>query len=343
MADLFDEHPDDPRLDPWRRDYERMQRGDPAPNHVDPPKLHHHVPEMYLKRFGKLSDDGRRRRNPKERIMRIEPNLGPVPLNLSIREAATESGLYTAVREDPRDEEEVEHLLGIIESCAGGVFKRLDADPSYFPDEVDRFLLANFMALQSIRGPQTRETHTEQQTQRLREAMRRSAEDREYVRRSLSAEGLVASDVAVDERIADVHEVAEVIELAPNNNEVVVEILQGSMRRTPYLFERVWTLHRTARPLLTTDQPLVALSPTMEPLPGNVLRDAPIISFPLDRWRLVLMHRRDSRILDGNEDEIEGQHVRNFNVHRANRARRWVFHHPDDRPLDGVPFREPRP
>lgn len=82
------------------------------------------MPEVYLKRFGKLSDDGRRRRNPKERIMRIEPALGREPIELSIQEAATKAGLYTAVRDDPRDEEEVEHLLGIVESCAGGAFKR---------------------------------------------------------------------------------------------------------------------------------------------------------------------------------------------------------------------------
>jgi hypothetical protein len=50
-----------------------------------------------------------------------------------------------------------------------------------------------------------------------------------------------------------------------------------------------------------------------------------------------MMRHPEPEAAEGTVDADAG-FARRLNVIIANLARRWLFHHPDDRPLDGVPF-----
>jgi hypothetical protein len=53
-------------------------------------------------------------------------------------------------------------------------------------------------------------------------------------------------------------------------------------------------------------------------------------------WKSGEAHPQEERA-EGVIDVNEG-FARKLNILVANGARRWIFHHPDDRPLDDVPF-----
>lgn len=64
---------------------------------------------------------------------------------------------------------------------------------------------------------------------------------------------------------------------------------------------------------------------------------ADMIVFALDRHRALLMQHPEPGKLEGVVD-VSADFARRLNTLIANRARRWLFHHPDDNPLDGIPF-----
>jgi hypothetical protein len=41
----------DPRVALWEKEWARIEAREPPPNHENPPRRHHYVPEMYLRRF----------------------------------------------------------------------------------------------------------------------------------------------------------------------------------------------------------------------------------------------------------------------------------------------------
>jgi hypothetical protein len=57
---------DDPRVAVWQREVARIEANEPPPNSDNPPKRHHYVPEMYLRRFasaGAWAEAGSARRS----------------------------------------------------------------------------------------------------------------------------------------------------------------------------------------------------------------------------------------------------------------------------------------
>jgi hypothetical protein len=62
-----------------------------------------------------------------------------------------------------------------------------------------------------------------------------------------------------------------------------------------------------------------------------------MILFVLDRHRALIMQHPLPEHREGFVD-IEPRQARVINSAVANHARRWLFHHPDDDPLEGVPF-----
>ena len=94
----------------------------------------------------------------------------------------------------------------------------------------------------------------------------------------------------------------------------------------PTLLTRRWRLLRYDRPcLLTGDEPLAV------PLkPGTGVGNATVLWFPLDRRHALELSLR------GSEGVVQAplSKARKINALVASGSEKWLFHHPDDRPVD---------
>lgn len=105
-------------------------------------KRHHTVPQFYLRRFA----NG-------ERIATVRLP-GDQRFVQSVRKAASETNFYAVVgHEDGPDV--FEKLLSSIEGDASRAFGRI-ASGTWPLEQADRWTLANFVALQAVRGPEQR-------------------------------------------------------------------------------------------------------------------------------------------------------------------------------------------
>jgi hypothetical protein len=331
---------DDPRIAVWQREMARIDANEPPPNSDAPPKRHHYVPEMYLRRFAVQMG-----RKGVPRVTRIEAKAGPKSsIVIGVRDAAVETDFYNIETDDPRRVHEAEHIIGVFERAAGYAFATLDRLGSgHFPDDVDRENLAMFMALQFVRGHDTGDFQTRIYTQTSRMIMRVAASSPEYVRNFLKERGEDASDEAVAKAAATFREAAKTVLVTPHKNETVEAVLRGPIDFMPYFFKRRWILARSPIPFLTSDRPVVLLErhDPKEAWRGVGLGTADAIVYPLDRRRALIMRHPDPELGEGIVD-IDAGFARKLNVAVADRARRWIFHHPNDKPLDGVPF-NPKP
>ncbi|WP_437746591.1 DUF4238 domain-containing protein [Sorangium sp. So ce1504] len=327
---------DDPRIAVWEREKARIDRNEPPPNWENPPKRHHYVPEMYLKRFAARS-------GPKgtPRVKRIEAKLGPDSgIVIGVHDAAVETDFYNIETDDPRRVHEAEHIIGVFETAAGYAFANLDRlGADYFPDDLDRENLAMFMALQFVRGHDTGDFQTRLYTQTSRMIMRIAASSPDYVRNFLKERGDDTSDEAVAKTADAFRRAAKSLSVTPHKNETVEAMLKGPNDFMHYFFARTWIVVRSKFPFLTTDRPIALHKrrDANDAWRGVGLETADKIVFVLDRHRALLMDHPESGSTE-NIIDVEPDFARRLNAFVANRARRWFFHHPDDSPLDGVPF-----
>lgn len=326
---------DDPRKAIWDREKRRLEAGEPPPNWNDPPRRHHYVPEVYLKRF---AAPGRKRTH---RLSRIDKAAGPTSrITIGVRDAAVEADFYKIETEDPRRNQEAEHVISVFESAAALAFANFDSfGREHFPDAIDRENLAHFAALQYSRGHRTSEFLSDAMTKVSRLLMRTIPPER--VRDFLTGRNEDASGEAVANTTRKLREASAAVSVAPHQNTVVKSIINGAVEFAPYFLLRRWVIVCTDVPLLTSDQPIVLVSLRDRPSWSGVgLENADQIIYPLDRFRALVMEhpasgRREAVI------NISASAARSINVSVANAARRWIFCHPEDRPLDGVPF-DPR-
>jgi hypothetical protein len=328
----------DPRVAVWEREWARIQANEPPPNAGAPPRRHHYVPEMYLRRFASRSSGKRNKGAP--RVRRVEARLGPgSAINIGIHDAAVENDFYAIESEDERRMHEAEHIIGVFERAAGYAFASLDRNTNALPDDIDRENLSLYMALQFVRGHETADFQTRFYTQTSRMIMRVAASQPEYVRNFLAEQGEDASDAAVAKASARFAKAAGSISATPHKNDTVATILRGPIDFMPYLFQRKWLIVRSNAPFLTSDRPIVLIErqDPNEAWRGIGLGTADIILFVLDRHRALIMQHPLPEHGEG-VVEIEPHQARAINSAVLNHARRWLFHHPDDDPLANLPF-----
>ena len=325
----------DPRVALWEREWARIEANELPPNADNPPRRHHYVPEMYLRRFASRSKG-----KGTPRVRRVEPRLGPVSaITIGVHDAAVETDFYTTETDDPRRAHEAEHIIGVFEKAAGYAFANLDRRPNDLPDDIDRENLSLYMALQFVRGHDTRDFQERFYTQTSRMLMRVAASQPNYVRNFLTERGDDASDEAVAKASAAFSKAAKTVTATPHKNETVAAILRGPTDFMPYFFKRKWIVARSKAPFLTSDRPVVLLErqDPSDAWRGVGLGTADMIIFVLDRQRALLMQHPLPDHHEGVVD-IEPHQTRAINRAVANRARRWLFHHPQADPLAGVPF-----
>lgn len=279
------------------------------------PVQHHTVPRFYLSAFA----DGRR-------LRAVDKHTGHT-FGISAYDATTSRRFY-AVPDHPTDVGLVERILSRLEGLAESVVSHaIEGRWPLPPDERD--LLAFFMTLQFLRGPDQRAQVRQQLTL--------------YFERASPAD--VAEFAQLDGAPAN-FDPAEPTQLAMMAAAVHIgQIFQGVPELKAHLLERAWILVRFDVPaLFTSDAPLTPSANT-DGSAALGLENAQILLFPLTRTLGVQMMQLGfvaqlpgvaSDIATGTFDTfVAGDALRQalFNNSTVMHAHQRIFHHPKDAAL----------
>lgn len=280
------------------------------------------------------------------------------PYTTSVKNVAAQTHFHRV--EELEAPDDFERMLSDIESDAVSVIQRFHE--ARFPLAVeDREKFSFYIALQAVRGPDTRKTFERLRAEMVRLEVgaggRRNVEP--WVKKNL---GFAPTDDQADRIWTDATQRGGP-PIAFSNLAHLHHMINMAARITSTIAARPWVLVRFGSPsLITSDAPVALIrNPKHEPWQGVGFETAWGIMFPLTRMLGLLMgdpmvvierfEPGDPRIqtiraavLRGEADRLESgtaEIVELFNWHTARRAREYVYHHPDDLTL--VPDDLPEP
>jgi hypothetical protein len=287
------------------------------------PRRHHLVPEHHLRRFANAKDQVRV-------VLRSDATRSFVT---AINKVAVECDFY-AVDTSAGPSLVVENMLSTIESEAARAAARLVTD-GLPPSRDDRYCLAAFTAAQLLRGWDMREATTSMM-----------AHVAQMVALNVTRKGVKKFFAESQGRDMPDDEVERIVAFARDPSRYRIEVppehhLQTLVSMLPQVTELVaarrWLLFRMPTPLLTSDSPVSIWSRGGRP---SGFGNADELAWAIDRNHALIMVRVDlaETKAAGSLDE-----ARELNFRTASNARRFVIHHPDDAPLDGVQLPDLRP
>lgn len=311
-------------------------------------KLHHYVPQGYLRGFA----------TGQERIRVVPLDRSRLPYITNVKNVAAQNHFHTVAEFEGPDA--FEKALSEVEGQAIGIIRGF-ANGEFPPSEEDRLAFAHYTALQSVRGPDTRRT-----TEHLRAAMVRlevGAGGRENV--GAWIRGNLGFDPTPEQEDRTWDEATQPggPPIGFSNLAHIQNAVETAIELTPYLATRPWALVRfDRRSLITSDAPVsLVRRPDDEPWEGVGFATAWGVTFPLTRKLGLLMsdpmvmlegvgaddtrvQKLRAMVLAGRIDRIQTGTTameKLFNNHTAESAREYVFHHPEDERF--VPANLPEP
>lgn len=145
----------------------------------------------------------------------------------------------------------------------------------------------------------------------------------------------VPTEAEVDAMMTVVERITE-LKVPPTKAETLFHTLQAADEMAPIFFERSWTLLRSRKPFLTSDQPVTFwVEPTDENrMYGVGALTADEIYFLLDPFHCLTM----GEVLQPEllTDDADTGRVRQINAAVAHRSNLWIYHRPKDDPLAGL-------
>jgi len=311
-------------------------------------KLHHYVPQGYLRGFA----------TGQERIRVVPLDRSRLPFTPNVKNVAAQNHFHTVGEFEEPDA--FEKVLSEVEGQALGIIRGF-ANGEFPPSRDDRLTFAHYTALQSVRGPDTRRT-----TEHLRATMVRlevGAGGRKnvgvWIRDNLGFDPTPEQE----EQIWDEATQAGGPPTGFSNLAHIQNTVETASELTPYLAARPWTLVRfDRRSLVTSDAPVSLVGrPDDEPWEGVGFATAWGVAFPLTRKLGLLMsdpfvmleglgaddvrvQQRRDMVLAGRIDRIQSGTTameKLFNLHAAESAREYVFHHPEDERYVPTDLHEP--
>lgn len=303
------------------------------------PRYHHIVPRFYLAHFAELS-----------MIQRVELQYGSSSKK-SVRRVGGLDDFYSIPEEDDPDIYEKE-LFGTIENAAAPIFRRIIQE-SYWPlTPEDRSLIAEYLALQYLRGDDHRDSQSEMATGLIR--LQTAAGGRDALREQIQAEGDDDGTVVGVEEIWDALVSPDGVKVEMTAAGHITQLGNLFSKILPYFAMRPWNLVVFSKKrLLTSDTPISLVPhPSAPPFMGVGLGNAYCILFPISR-RVGLMladpqevlntGRSAEMVLAGKSDFRKGGTTalaKLFNTNAIANSRMNIFHHPDDGDL--VPAQLPQ-
>lgn len=312
-------------------------------------KLHHYVPQGYLRGFA----------TEKERIRAVPLDRVRAPFTTLIRNVAAQTHLHTVPGAEEPDG--FERILSAVEGDAVGIIRRLEAGEFPLP-EGDRMSLSFFLALQAVRGPDTRKTLERLQAKIVRVEVGAGGQKnvKRWIKKNLGFD-------ATDEQAQRIWDEAT----QPGGPPITVAVLDHikhmvatAEHLAKYLVTRPWSLiHFDRRSLITCDAPVSLIrNPLDEDYWSGVgFATAWGISVPITRKLGLLMsdpmvmierlsaddpmiQKIRTAVVSGSVDRIEAGTTameRLFNDYTAESAREYVYCHPEDERFVPTDLHEP--
>ncbi|MFE2426838.1 DUF4238 domain-containing protein [Streptomyces sp. NPDC059373] len=283
-------------------------------------RRHHTVPQLLLRRFA----EG-------ESLVRV-PLDGKAPHPCGIKNVTVHRDFYSMVDEAGQLDDTVENMLSDLEGQAAEVLRQV-LDDGVWPLPIDeRAVLAEWIAAQHARIPAARTAHNEMADQlgKIAIAMGGKPEIRRHLEET-------ATEPVSDEEVEALW--AEVTDFDNYYAEMSVNDHMASMGqsiKTAYdvFMRRAWGLIRfQRRALLIPDHPVTLVrEETLPSFYGVGIANAAAVLVPIDRRAAIMM-------ASPGPDFVVRTHTKlalELNQRFAWNARRELFHHPDDNPLEGV-------
>lgn len=309
-------------------------------------KRHHYVPQGYLRGFA--TDQNQVSVRPLDQDRK--------PFMSGTRNIAAQSHFHTL--DDALEPDGFEKSLSKLEAQAIGVIRRLTNGELPISEE-DRYALSHFIALQSVRGPETRRTVDQLQAHIVRAEVGMGGKENvpRWVKKRLGFE-------PTKEQAEHIWEEATQPGGPPiklSNRRQIEHMVNAAQKVTPYIVRRPWSIVQfKRRALLTCDAPVTLVPHEDDELwMGAGFQTAWGITFPLSRRCGLLMSDPIPMISDFNEGQID--HIRQgiikgkadriqagsavlerfFNHNTIYNAREYIYFHPDDEAF--VPDKLPEP
>ena len=301
-------------------------------------KLHHYVPQGYLRGFA----------TAQERITALPLDRTRSSFTTSVKNVAAQTHFHTvAGLEEP---DEFEKILSTVEGDVVGMIRRIEGGEFPLPEE-DRMTLSYYLALQAVRGPDTRKTMELLQAKMVRVEV--GAGGRKNVKHWIQKNlGFDATEEQA-QRIWDEATQPGGPPITFSNLAHIQHMVETADHLAKYLVTRPWSLVRfDRRSLITCDAPVSLIrNPKDDDFWHGVgFATAWGISVPLTRKLGLLMsdpmamvERFDAEdpmvqkirvaVISGSVDRVEAGTTtmeRLFNEHAAESAREYLYWHPDD-------------
>lgn len=312
-------------------------------------KLHHYVPQGYLRGFATVQ----------ERITAVPLERTRSSFTTSVKNVAARTHFHTIPGAEEPDG--FEKILSRVEGDVIGIIRRMEGGE--FPlSEENRSTVSFYLALQAVRGPDTRKTIERLQAKMVR--LEVGAGGRRNVRRWIKENLGFDATADQEQRIWD--EATQ-----PGGPPITISVaahishmVDTADHLAKYLATRPWSLVRfEKRSLITCDSPVSLIrNPKDDDFYSGVgFATAWGITVPLTRKLgllmsdpMVIIERLDpsdpmiqeirTRVMSGSLDRVEVGTTameRLFNEHTAESAREYIYCHPDDKKFVPSELHEP--
>lgn len=300
-------------------------------------KLHHYVPQSYLRGFA----------TEKDRVMVVPLDRSRKPYTTSVRNVAAQNHFHRV--DGLENPDEFEQVLSGVEGDAMSVVRQFRAG-KFPPSEEERWKLSFYVALQAVRGPDTRRTmeHLRAKMGRVEVGAGGRKNVNQWIKKNL---GFDATDEQAERLWAEATQPGGP-PITFSNLTHIDHMTKTAEALTSAIAARPWLLVRFGRrSLITSDAPVTLIrNPKDEPWQGVGFQTAWGITFPLTRKLGLLMsdpmgmierfEAGDQRVqtiraavLRGEADRSEPGTTameRLFNQQTGQQAREYVYHHPHD-------------
>lgn len=302
---------------------------------VPPRSVHHHtVPRLHLRGFADVD----------EQLVQIDVLTG-AEREVSVSNASVRKNFYTITMPDGTRSDAWEERLSDVESAVAPAIRRAIDAPAFDLPNNDRHLLATWIALQYLRGPDKRRQMADLAsfTVYAQVGMGGLAYLRHSMRLGMGRHvGLAEAEAAWNDITS-----AEGPNVTVSSNEHL-DILNATVQESVRLVEsRSWARVRFARRrLLLSDAPVLLLSDGHSHGLGAGLASAPVLAVPLDRQTLLWLSLSSNDRASADRD-VDPTAVRAYahNLAAVLGCERFLYRHPRDLvvPTD-IPFpRRPLP
>jgi len=301
-------------------------------------KLHHYVPQSYLRGFA----------NENERLTVTKLPGHAKPFTTIVKNVGAQTHFHRVEELDPPDK--FEGLLSDIEGSAQTVIRKLERGDDFPLTETERMTFGYFIALQAVRGPDTRRTSemVHRQMVRMEVGSGGKANVAAWAKKNLGFEPTPGQA----EKLWDQVTQPGGPPITFTNIVHIHHMLETALELLAYVLARPWALVRFEnRSLITCDSPVTLVPDNADDPHGGVgFRTARAITFPLTRKLGLLMADPIALIEAFDADDPHIGHVREgvqrgdadtsqvgttaleklFNHHTALNASEYLYYHPED-------------